>query len=120
MLLLLCWDDLHPTLRRPLSALDSERRATLSNTITDSVAQMLARFRANISGQIVLTLLPQLFRPGLGEYDSLADSSESAWRADVKRKLAARMRNGLANCILMDLDESLLELGRGKFFDERL
>jgi FkbH-like protein len=73
-----------------------------------------------VSGQILLALLPPLHPPGLGDYDSHSEASESAFRAQLKSALAVRLRNDVPATRLLDLDESLLELGRQRFFDLRL
>jgi len=40
---------------------------------------MAARFRAQVDGLIVITLLPALLGPGLGLFDGQSERSEAAW-----------------------------------------
>jgi FkbH-like protein len=119
-LLLLRWEDLHPDLARPLSGFDGAGRDRLATEATDRLAGLLSRFRAIVPGQIVVTLLPPFTNPGLGEYDIHSDASEAAWRAGVKAALASRLRDELPSTTFLDLDESVLHLGRQRFFDLRL
>jgi FkbH-like protein len=119
-LVMLRWEDLHPELIRPLGALSGADRARMAEAATDAAHGLLARLRASVPGQILFTLLPTLETPGLGEFDSHAEASEGAWRAGVKAMLAARLRSGPPATRLLDLDESLLQLGRDRFFDRRL
>lgn len=119
-LLLMCWEDLHPDLSRPLSGFDAEGRSRVAAEVVQNLTGLVSRFRSTVPGQIIATLLPPLMSPGLGEYDIQSDASETAWRASVKAALAGRLRSELPSTALLDLDESLLHLGRQRFFDLRL
>jgi len=118
-LLLMTWDDLHPDLAKPLGRMDSENRSRLAAQVVESLTGLLSKFRDSVTGEIVLTLLPPLLPPGLGEFDSRSDASESAWRANVKATLAGHLRSSLPGTHLLDLDETLMQLGRQGFFDLR-
>jgi FkbH-like protein len=119
-LVLMRWDDLHPDLARPLGALDAAHRGRLADEIGARAYGLLSRMRAAVPGQILLAPLPPLAAPGLGEYDSHSEASEAAFRATLRSALAQRLRDGVPAARLLDLDESLLELGRRRFFDLRL
>lgn len=118
-LMLLRWEDLHPDVSLPLGGLDSEDRGRLAADVARNLEGLLSNFRESVSGEIVLTLLPPILPPGLGEFDSRSDASESAWRASVKAMLAEHLRASLPGTHLLDLDESLMQLGRPEFFDLR-
>lgn len=118
-LLLLQWEDLHPALGKPLAAMDASAQAALRDDVVGRLYDMVARFREHIQGHIVVTLLPSLYPPGLGLYDAQSERSESGWRASVRAAVAARLREGLAACLFIDLDVLLAQLGREGFFDLR-
>jgi len=102
--LLLRWEDLDPSLSRPISALPEEGREALTARVTKSLADQLSSFRKTVGGQIVVTLLPRMYPPGLGSYDSIAAGSETHWRNGVKVKLANVLRNQLPSVYFLDLD----------------
>jgi FkbH-like protein len=118
-LLMMRWEDIDPDLARPLSLLDGPGRIQLAERVVVQLVALLGKYRANLSGQAVLTLLPSLGPPGLGEYDSRSEASEGGWRAGVKTTLAAQLRDNLPGAHLLDLDESLMQIGRQRFFDLR-
>jgi len=118
-LLLMQWEDLHPDLSRPIGRLVGESRSGLAAQVVENLTALLSKFRDSVPGEIVLTLLPSLLPPGLGEFDSRSEASESAWRAGVKAALAGNLRGRLPGTRLLDLDETLMQLGRQSFFDLR-
>lgn len=118
-LLLLRWEDLHPQLALPLAGLDAADRAQLADAAIEHLAALLGQLRATVGGHLLLSLLPALTTPALGYFDATADASEAAWRAAVKARVAARLREAVPGSSLLDLDELLLQLGREQFFDLR-
>jgi FkbH-like protein len=117
--LLLQREDLHPDLRRPLSGLESGDEAKLLEQSLDRLAMLVARYREQVGGLLVVTLLPRMSGPGLGLFDCHSDRSESAWWARFKTQLAARLRAEVRSSLFLDLDEILAECGRSRFFDLR-
>ena len=120
-LLLLQPRDLHPGLAAgtPLAALDAEAQQQLRTEVLERLAHLVGRFRAQPVGQIVLTLLPRLFGPGLGGYDVQSESSEQAWWAALKADIGGWLRQSVPAANLLDLDEVLQTIGRDQFFDRR-
>ena len=119
-LVCLRWEDVDPRFAAPLQPLAAAERAAL---VADAVAQLgaaLAALRAAVPGTIVLTLLPRQFGPELGAFDAMAESSDAALRASVKRALAARLRAALPAVHFDDLDLLLEQHGRAALFDRRL
>lgn len=119
-LILMRWSDLHPDLSNPLVTFDAGQQAEIADEALKQLSALLGRFRQAVDGQIVLTLLPTLRSPDLGLYDALAENGEQAWRSNFKQRLASVMRDQLPGTNLLDLDESLQEIGRRNYFDDRL
>jgi predicted enzyme involved in methoxymalonyl-ACP biosynthesis len=65
-LLLLQREDLHPDLTKPLVGFSSVRQKELGKEALGRLCSIVGRFRMHKVGQIVLTLLPSIFSPGLG------------------------------------------------------
>lgn len=120
-LLLLQPRDLHPGLAAgtPLAALDADAQQQLRTDVLKRLAPLIEQFRAQPVGQIVLTLLPRLFAPGLGNYDVQSDVSEQAWWAALKADIGGWLRQSVPAANLLDLDEVVQQLGRDQFFDRR-
>ncbi len=119
-LLLLRWEDLHPGLGLPIAQLDAHGRQQLADEAMEQLAGLLAQLRTNIGGHLLLSLLPPEHPPGLGHYDATSDSSEGAWRSEVKSRFARHLRESVPSSTLLDLDDVLGQLGREQFFDRRL
>ena len=118
-LLLLQPQDLHPDLSKPLAGLDAAGQQQLRQAVLERVRLLVGAFRAQPVGQIVLTLLPSLFAPGLGVYDSQSELSEKAWWATLKAEIGAMFRDSMQASLLLDLDAVLQQTGRAGFFDLR-
>ncbi len=119
-LFLLRREDLHPRLAEPVAALDGEAREAVAGELLQGLGDILGRFRAAVGGRLVLTLLPDLYAPGLGLYDAQSERSEAAWWGSVKARIGGFLREGLAGASFLDLDPMLADLGRDAFFDRRL
>lgn len=119
-LLLLRREDLHPDLARPIAGFGPTQQDELRSEALDHLGSLLSRFRAQTAGQIVLTVLPSVFSPGLGIYDAQSERSEGAWWAGLKADIGRLVRESLQASLFLDLDEVLQQLGRESFFDHRL
>jgi FkbH-like protein len=119
-LFMLTREDLHPALADPLVAMDTGQQETLRGEVVERVIRILQQFRAQPLGQMVVTLMPALSGPALGQYDAQSERSEAAWWSELKSSLAARIRESLASTLLLDLDQIMMDLGREQFFDQRL
>lgn len=113
-------EDLDPAFVEPLSLLGESERSALAGSAAGRAAGMLAPVREAVSGTIVVTLLPPAGAPELGNYDAMAADSEAAVRFELKRALAARLRDELADVLFHDLDPLAADVGRARFFDARL
>jgi FkbH-like protein len=118
-LLLLQPGDLHPDLAKPLSSFGPDAQRELRAAVLDRLYGILAAFRAQNIGLIVLTLLPPLGPPEAGLYDTQSESSERGWWAEFKRELGAHLRVSVPASLYLDLDEIVSEIGRQQFFDPR-
>jgi FkbH-like protein len=118
-LLLLRREDLHPDLAKPLVGFCSARQKELGKEALESLCDIVGRFRAHKIGQIVLTLLPPIFSPGLGIYDAQSERSESVWWANLKWDIGRCLRESMQASLFLDLDEALQQIGRLHFFDHR-
>jgi FkbH-like protein len=118
-LLLLQREDLHPDLSKPLVGFSPAHREALSKEIIERLLDIVGRFRAQKVGQIVVTLLPPLFSPGLGTYDAQSEFSESAWWASLKADIGRGLRESMQASLFLDLDDVLQQIGRASFFDYR-
>jgi FkbH-like protein len=117
--LMLQRQDLHPDLGKPISGLDASQRDNLREAAVDRLCDMAAKFRAQVDGLVVVTLLPALLGPGLGLFDGHSERSEAAWWAALKGSLVERLRQDVRASLFLDLDETLAQLGRDRFFDLR-
>jgi FkbH-like protein len=118
-LLLLRWEDLHPSMANPLGSLSDQNRSALAADLTTAAVRLTKAFRNAVAGHIVLTLLPPMAGPGLGLYDPCAPNSEAAWRGSVKTALSNRLASEIASATFLDLDELVAEMGRRHCFDAR-
>ena len=118
-LLLLRWEDLDPELAGSLHALKPADRDALAARARGTLIGYLTALRKTVGGHLLVTLLPPLHAPGLGDFDVNAPSSEHAWRAAIKAGIVADMQADIPSTTLLDLDETLLALGRERFFDLR-
>ena len=116
--LLLQREDLHPGLSRPIVGLDVAAQAALRTQALERVREIVGLWRAQKVGHVVLTFLPAIANPALGLYDTQAQNSEAAWWAGFKAELGAWMRSVPA-ALFLDLDDTLLQVGRAQFFDRR-
>ncbi len=118
-LFLLTREDLHPELSKPIIEFNHEQQDRILEEVVIRLVEILAKFRANVPGQMVLTVLPRILPAALGLYDAQADCSESVWWSALKKTIASRFANTLESSMLLDLDQMLVELGRPQFFDLR-
>jgi len=116
--LFLRWEDLHPRLAGPVTALPD--RAAVQAEALEYLTNLLAAFREKLPGLLVLTLLPRMTPPELGMFDAMAEDSETIFFSDLKRGIARRLRDGLPSVYFNDLDEVAADLGRAQCFDARL
>jgi len=112
-------EDLHPDLRQPIAGFDRDQQARLLDESIDRLLSMVRRFRSHVPGLLVMTLLPRISGPGLGLFDGQAENSESAWWSTLKSRLAAQLREHVKSSLFLDLDETMAEHGRERFFDLR-
>lgn len=117
--LMLQREDLHPSFAKPLCGLDAKQQDDLREEVVDRLCKIVASFRDQVDGLIVVTLLPALLGPGLGLFDSQSERSETALWAALKASLARRLRETIETSLLLDLDETLAQQGRDAFFDMR-
>jgi len=113
-------EDLHPELARPIVGFEKDRQDSISQEAIENLVQLIGRFRAALTGQIYVTVLPRLQPPDLGLFDMQATLSETGWWTRCKTGLATRLRDSVDGSLLLDLDQILSDLGRKSFFDTRL
>jgi FkbH-like protein len=119
-LLLLQREDLHPALAEPLAALDPLEQEALRQEVRETLSDIIQRFRRQRIGQLVITLLPTVFPPGLGLYDAQSERSEGVWWASLKTELGSLIRESVSAALFLDLDLLVQHLGQRHFFDLRL
>lgn len=118
-LLMLRREDLHPDLSTPVARLSPLGQDELRLEVLHRLMTLMRQFREHRVGQIVLTLLPSLHAPAVGIFDAQSDRSESVWWARLKADIGAAFRESLQGSLFLDLDQLLLQIGRGSFFDHR-
>ena len=112
-------EDLHPELNLPIAGLTKEQQGSLLEEAILHLSDILSPFRKNITGRLLLTILPNQLGPGLGLYDIQSARSEAAWWASFKKAATELINTKLESTLFIDLDELLSELGRNDFFDLR-
>jgi FkbH-like protein len=118
-LLLLRWEDVDPRLTGSLHALTFAELETLAQGVRTHLNEYLGVLRQAVGGHLLVTLLPAFHEPGLGWYEVNASTSEQAWRSRVKSEIASDLRAHLPSTALLDLEESMIAVGRDRFFDMR-
>lgn len=119
-LLLLTREDLHPAFLTPAICINTSERSDILRQGQQALNGLVRRFRENVTGQIIVTLLPDTTPPGLGLYDAMAEHSEAQWWAQMKTTLATDLRQDFSAVSYLDLDQLVLQTGRSNFFDARL
>ena len=117
--LMLRFEDLDPESGLPLASFDAAQRQALADRVCQRIVGLAGQFRDVIPGHILVSLLPDVRRPGLGGFDTMSDSGEAAWRHAAKSRIATMLQESVPSATLLDLDESLAEIGRAQFFDRR-
>src|ERR1051325_2430823 len=117
---LLQWEDLDPRFGQNLAGLSAETWEELAESASGRLDSLLGGIPHGAAGMVVLTLLPPMFGPGLGQFDEMAAQSESYGRAVVKQRLGQRLRAAHPGASFTDLDELLLDAGRHQVYDLRL
>ena len=112
-------EDLAPALAKPLAALSAVDQEALAREVHASVVDLLSLLRGAVSGQVVVTVLPDSQPAALGLFDVMSERSEQAWWARLKVQLAATLRERLPGVSLLDLDDVAAQVGRLAFFDQR-
>lgn len=118
-LLMLRREDLHPELVAPVVCLDAEAQQLLREQAAARLLEIVALFRAQPVGHLVVTLLPSLAGPALGLFDIQSDRSEAAWWSAFKAGAAGLLRERSPSTLFLDLDEVVSQVGRQSFFDYR-
>lgn len=113
-------EDLHPDLKHPISGFNQEKQNSLSQEAIQNLVKVIGQFRAVLTGQIIVSILPKIQPPDLGLYDLQAPLSETSWWAHLKCDLAAALQEHITSTMLLDLDAMLTDIGRQNFFDPRL
>lgn len=119
-LLLLQREDLHPSLNQPSSHLTAGESEALMKNAAERIGGIVRQFREQPIGQLVITLLPSIYPPGQGYYDTQAVRSETLFWAQLKSALAGLARDSLSSTFFLDLDLILQRIGSREFFDLRL
>lgn len=113
------WEDIAPRFAQAGLAAATDRDQ-LAAAALDALLGLLRGARRALPGLLVVTMLPRQDGPELGLYDAMAPSSEADFRAELKRRLAARLRDELPAVVFDDLDKLVEEIGRRGLFDARL
>jgi len=117
--LMLQREDLHPALQRPLAALDEAAAGQLRAEVLAQLQQLVAAFRSQPVGHLVLTLLPPMAGPALGSYEPQAEHSESRFWARLLDDLGQWLRQNVPASTYLDLAELVGDIGRRRAFDRR-
>lgn len=112
-------EDLDPALSKPLAALSVADQEGLAQDVHASMVDLLSVMRGAVSGQVVMTVLPDSQPAALGLFDVMSERSEQAWWARLKIRLASTLRERLPGVNLLDLDDVQAQVGRQAFFDQR-
>lgn len=119
-LLLLTREDLHPAFQTPAACIKAKDRKDIDSQAQKALQGLVQKFRDNLGGHIIVTILPSQGSPGLGSYDVMAEQSESRWWNDIKADIATQLREVFSGVSYLDLDQLVMQCGRGNFFDSRL
>jgi FkbH-like protein len=119
-LLLLTREDLHPALQMPAACIQLAERPGIYEQLQHALNRLVCRFRDTVAGHIIVTLLPSPASPGLGLYDVIAENSETHWWNQIKAGLASNLRDDFSGVSYLDLDQLVMQIGHGNFFDMRL
>jgi FkbH-like protein len=112
-------EDLAPALASPLAALSAADQEVLAHDVHASMIDLLSVVRSAVSGQVVVTVLPNSQPAALGLFDVMSERSEHAWWARLKARLASTLRERMPGVSLLDLDDVAAQVGRQAFFDQR-
>ncbi len=118
-LLMLRREDLHPDLSQPIVNLGAERLAALRAQSLSRLREIVAAFRAQPVGQIVVSLLPSPLPSSLGQYDLQSGSSEAVWWQQLKAEFTGWLREACPASTFIDLDDIAARIGTQGFFDPR-
>ena len=114
------WDDLDPRLTGAVTKFSGDERKQLVRSSTTRILEIVGGFRSHLTSLFVVSFLPRIFPRELGIYDAMAAGSETAFFADLKVCVAARLRQDATLVVLADLDDVVAEIGRQQMFDWRL
>lgn len=117
--LMLQREDLHPALQRPLAALDEAAAGQLRAEVLAQLQQLVAAFRSQPVGHLVLTLLPPMAGPALGWHEPQAQHSASRFWAQLLDDLGQWLRQDVPASTYLDLTELVGDIGRRRAFDRR-
>lgn len=118
-LLLLQRTDLHPALARPVAGLEPDQAASLMDAALRELQGLIAPFRKQDVGQLVVSLLPPLQGPALGLHEAQAERGEERLWSDLQARLSQWLRESVPSSTLLDLQDLVAELGRRRAFDAR-
>ncbi len=119
-LLLLTREDVHPAFQVAAACIQIADRQNIQEQFQQTLNNLVSRYRENVPGHIIVTILPSTLSPGLGLYDGMAVNSEVHWWNQIKASLANDLREKLSGVSYLDLDQLVMQVGRDNFFDLRL
>jgi FkbH-like protein len=114
------WEDLDPDFALPIAGLSTAEVKRIVDAARGRLQGMLKFYCQTVPGQVVVTLLPRMSRPELGQYEAMVETSEREVRWALKRQIVRDMREGGLAASFEDLDELTAEVGRGVLFDARM
>jgi FkbH-like protein len=112
-------EDLDPRLGAPVSGLPADGFDEVLDRAVSAVGGLVRKLRQVTSATVVLTFLPALWGPELGQFDPMATQSDSELRRRLKWAVSRDMA-ALPSVLFCDLDEAVMDVGRLHFFDLRL
>ena len=118
-LLMLQWGDLHPDLANSVAKFSADDQAVIKDEVLDRLSGMLRPFQSSNLGHLVLSFLPRMEQPALGQYDMHANSAEYVWWSSLKQAMARQVRSIFPASSFLDLDAILNNLARRQFLDQR-
>jgi len=113
------WEDLEPRLGLPVSGLSATEADDVLAGAVAAVGGLMRRLRQVGPATLVVTLLPRMWRPELGAFDSMARHSDSDLRRRIKSAIARDLET-ISSALFCDLDEVAIDIGRTNMFDLRL